>query len=126
MCDCKKNQTHDDVFAFLKESKINPFKTNQSGIGMFMIPAPEIGVLEYKIINVPDLNYRETVKRGETCKAFQWLPYGIHVQGKNKSMQINNIEDFESLEIDCNDSCRGGCPMNGCFCYQGESYCHRR
>lgn len=126
MCDCKKNQTHEEVFTFMKSREMNPFKSDDPGIGMFMIPAPEIGILEYRIINVADVSYRETVKRGENCKAFQWLPYGINLSGLNKTIQVNSLEDFESLELNCNDACRGGCPMNGCFCYQGESYCHRR
>jgi hypothetical protein len=126
MCDCKKNQTHEEVFNFFKEKKISPFSDKALGVGLFMIPAPELGILEYKIINVGDLDYRETVKRGENCKAFQWIPYGISMKGLNKTLTIQSLEDFESLEFNCNDSCRGGCPMNGCFCYTGETWCHRR
>lgn len=126
MCECKKNQTHDEVFNFIKENNLNPFLNEHSGIGMFMIPAPDEGILEYKIINVADLSYRETVKRGENCKAFQWIPYGISMKDENRTVKVNSLKDFETLKIDCNDSCRGGCPMNGCFCYTGESYCHRK
>lgn len=126
MCDCKKNQTHEDVFSFIESNNQNPFIDDNLGIGIFMIPAPEIGILEYKVIHVPNLSYKETVKRGENCKAFQWIPFGITMNGLNKSLVINSLEDFESLEINCNSSCRGGCPMNGCMCYSGEVYCKKR
>jgi hypothetical protein len=125
MCECKQNQTHDEVFSFMKEKNLSPFKSNNLGIGMFMIPAPEAGIMEYRILNVPDLSYRETVKRGDNCTAFQWIPYGITMKGKNKSLTITSLNDFASLEINCDDECRGGCPMNGCFCYSGEVWCHR-
>lgn len=123
MCNCKKNQTHENVFDFLKTENINLFKSKHLGIGIFLIPAPELGILEYKTVNVTDLSYRETVKRGENCKAFQWIPFGIEVKGTNKSYAIKSLKDFESIDIRCNDSCRGGCPF-GCMCWVGEVICH--
>ena len=120
MCGCKKNQTHEDALHFMKERKI---LNKELGIGLFMIPAPELGVLEYRRINVGDLSYPETVKRGENCKAFQWIPYGISMTSLNKTSTINSLEDFTSLEFNCDDSCRGGCPM-GCMCWEGEVRCH--
>lgn len=125
MCNCSQNQTHKDSFEFAKEMKIDLFKNDHLGIGRFLVPAPEIGILEYKSIEVKDLAYRECVKRGNNCVAFLWIPYGITLNDGQKKLAINSIEDFESLDLSCNDACRGGCPLNGCFCYVGETQCHK-
>lgn len=125
MCDCAKNQTHDEVFAWIKDKQLKTRSEPDAdlGFGLFLVPAPAKGILEYETVIVPDLTYRETVKRGDNCVAFQWIPKGM-VPSTTKAM-INTVADLEAMRLNCNDSCRGGCPMNGCFCYQGEVQCHR-
>ena len=46
------------------------------GMAMFIVPVPEVGILETKVVRVGDLDYVDTRKRAETCVGFKWLPCG--------------------------------------------------
>lgn len=129
-CNCggSKNQTHEAVFKFVKENMLNVAtdKDAHLGFGLFLIPAPELGILEYKTVIVEDLAYRETCKRGNNCEAYIWIPKGyVGLVGNNEELVVDSMEALERLRDGCSDEC-GHCPMNGCFCYSGESMCHRR
>lgn len=123
MCNCNKsdkNQTTKDVFDFLDKNG------NQSsiGIGLFLIPAPEMGILEYKIVAVDGLSYIETAKRGQMCEAFQFVPTGISVYtngDRTSSVTIQRIDDLKNVK--CAEHCAGGCGT-GCVCLTWSGVCY--
>lgn len=123
-CNCDKNQTPDQVFDALKASKTAYRSAAVTGIGIFVVPAPEKGILEWKVVEVSGLSYEECMKRGANCESFQWLPLGLTVQASGKSVTINSVVDLAPLRDLCDDSCRGGCPM-GCVCFNNDVRCQR-
>lgn len=127
-CGCKHNQTHDNVFQFLKASKrYDTAFTRDSeirGFGLFVIPAPDLGILETRTLVVPDINYTECTKRAANCKAFQWIPSGMQVKEGGKDFVLSSSDDLRAyLEVLACDDCKGGCKM-GCNCsYSGQVNC---
>ena|ERR1700692_3895673 len=112
MCQCEgANQTHRDVFKFFKDkyakAKNNDWVNNVHGAGLFLVPAPEIGILEYRKVLVENLSYAETIKRGANCKAFSFVPQDLMTTDQLRAK-----------------FCYGACPGpdcdNGCIC---SSYC---
>lgn len=126
-CSCNKNTTVKEVFESLVDAGQSTRNPTMLGIGLFVIPAPENGILEWKVVAVDNILYRECVKRGSNCESFQWIPKGISVKLNLPGITatiINNIDDLKKLQDFCSrDSCRGGCIM-GCFCFVGEAICH--
>ena len=131
MCNCSsgsKDQTKAAVFDYLESKGFNALGNNEiKGFGLFLIPAPEIGILETRTVTVDGLTYKETVKRGSNCLAFQWIPSGIsHTLSSGKALAIQSPQDIDLVALDCTSSrCKpSGCPM-GCFCYSNEvGNCH--
>jgi hypothetical protein len=122
MCNCsKKDQTPDEVIKFVKEMKIDVFSEKVSGIGMFFIPAPEIGIMETRTILVDDISYKECAKRGENCLGFKWIPKGFKTSHNNKEITLLSSDDIRNQLWSCDD-CRGGCVM-GCHCISGWTWC---
>ena len=103
-CGCRHNQTHQECFQALKKTP------SEKGTGLFGVPAPDNGILEWRIIKVRDLSYRECLKRGANCVAFQWV--------------ANSVKSFDDLsKTVCTDSCPGGdCDQVGCTCMNTECY----
>lgn len=131
MCTCannQKDQTRKEVFDFIGTKKLDIFsgKNSPKGFGLFLVPAPDKGILEFKTVYVENLTYQETVKRGHHCVAFQWIPKGITAKTKTAgNLKIMSTNDIIRI-LDCTSSrCKpSGCPM-GCWCYSGETgYCH--
>jgi hypothetical protein len=115
MCNCnsKKNQTPKEAFSILEKSK----DLELPGIGLFLIPAPEKGIYEFKKIIVPDISLSETAKRGLNCEAFKFIPYGMEFETTKGKFQINSIKDIE--EFYCFEyACVGTNPYcpSPCFC----------
>ena len=132
MCNCAvtaKDQTKEIVFDYLESKNISPSSRScsQIGFGLFLIPAPDVGVFETRTLCVENITYIETVKRGANCMAFQWIPKGMPVKLKSGSeLTVEAKSDIDILGSDCTESrCKpSGCPM-GCFCYSNESgNCH--
>ena len=121
-CSCNKNQTPDSVFTALSKAGLKISSADVLGIGLFVVPAPENGILEWKSVLVEDLTYDECMKRGENCEAFQWIPKGLATEVKGKEFTIQCTADVDQLLSYCNDSCRGGCPM-GCVCFGNDVRC---
>jgi len=121
-CNCNKNTTSDKVFAALKAAGTNFRSASVTGIGLFVVAAPEKGVLEWKVVEVDGLSYDECMKRGANCESFQWVPKGLSTQIAGKSVTINSVADLAQLRGYCDDSCRGGCPM-GCVCFNNDVWC---
>lgn len=129
MCNCNsKDQTKKEVFDYIESLKLNILAVKDApvGFGLFLVPAPELGVLETKTISVDDLTYKDTVKRGHLCLAFQWVPAGITAKARDGAeIKIEKPQDLLHI-LDCTSSrCSpSGCPM-GCFCYSNETgNCH--
>lgn len=48
--------------------------TTELGVGLFLLPDPEKGALEFKKIIVEGITYKECIQRGHYCLAFKWVP----------------------------------------------------
>ncbi len=110
-CGCSKNQTPKEAFEMLKSATDKKLK----GTGLFLIPAPEKGILESKVVLVQDLTYEEAVKRGENCQALKWVP--------------EQLKSFQAL-VKERAACAGWCGPNGswcttgCVCDEYSNHCH--
>ena len=112
MCSCSgnKNQTQPETFkVFESKSSDSEYLRKNNGTGIFLVPAPELGILEVRKIIVEDLSYIETCKRGQNCINFSFIPHEI----------ISGAEIKEKI-------CKGYCPSStcaiggGCACYNYE------
>lgn len=107
-CHCQKNQTNAKSIEALKK------KPNAIGTGLFLVPAPENGVLEYRTVAVANLDYSECVKRGHTTVAFSWI-----------AKSVLSFEEIQRKKHLCRGFCRfagGGCPP-GCICNPEGDFC---
>lgn len=107
-CGCDlKDQTPQEVFDHL-ESKGTQRDDNLKGIGMFLLPDPEAGAMEYKVVLVAGLSYGEATKRGMTCEAFKWIPD-----------DFKSLKEIEAMRRNCRriwcGPQRRWCPWY-CFC----------
>jgi hypothetical protein len=104
-----KNQTSKEVVEHLARVEF----TTERGTGLFLVPDPEQGIMEYKKILVRDLTYTETCKRGANCEAFSFMPSAMMTY-----KQIRAVV------------CRGPCPggeaycQPGCLCSNWNSQCY--
>ena len=124
-CDCKKNQTHPEVLKQTIHSIGSNDISKAVGVGMFVIPAPEKGILESKVVLVDNLSYVECAKRGENCLMFQWINHGFrwtaeNDDGSKKEIVVSGVEDLRLFISGClkqNNGCQGlnFCPP-GCWC----------
>ena len=126
MCNCsskiQKNQTSEEVFEFLDQSD----KKEPIGISLFIIPAPEIGIMEYKMVTVEGLTYMETVKRGQMCEAFKFFPVGINLysdKDKTKTVIINTVDDLQKVYCAHGQRCYGGNCIGNCVCLDYSRIC---
>lgn len=103
-CGCRKDQTEDESIKSLNKSKN---AKSELGTGIFLVPAPEKGILEKKAVLVQGLTYLECSKRGENCIAFKWIA--------DKVMTFKNIQKRRLL---CGDYCgsSGRCSDRTCIC----------
>lgn len=78
------------------------------GTGLYVVPAPQMGIDEYEVQLVPRVNYPEAMKRGRTCPGWKWIP--------EKLMTYEQILDYRQ-RIGCGGCCFGPfeCPM-ACAC----------
>lgn len=130
-CGCDKNQTHEDVHTYIEKNSLVQSMFDNSkpllGVGLFLIPAPEVGILELKSIHVDNLSYSECVKRGQNCEAFKWIPHGMEFEHEGKRIKIKSADDLKPLDCtskQCNSGPVKGC-SNPCFCYSTDTYCHK-
>jgi hypothetical protein len=114
-CGCKKNQTHPEVLAAAGRNGVDALSI--PGFGVFVIPAPEKGILEYKVVVVEDLTYLECVKRGANCPAFKWVNRGFEWTTTGPGQAVHVVLDsketlMRELEVHCASPCIGfnDCP----------------
>jgi len=120
-CSCMKNQTHPEVFKDL-ERKGQDLST-ADGIGLFVVPAPEKGILQTRVVIVENISYAETRKRGYNCIAYQWVNKGLEWtytsrQGAGVKIVLDSKAAIEKAQNSCvGKFCAGvgGCDP-GCFC----------
>lgn len=105
---CGKNQTTQKSAELLsKEEK------KVLGTGVFLVPAPEKGILEYRLVLVKDLSPEEAVKRGNHCTAFRWV----------------HSDEMSFAELSTSRDCFGFCPAGRpctdprCFCEGSSNWC---
>ena len=106
-CDCQKNQTNEESYKVLSK------KHDAIGTGVFLVPDPEKGILEYKAVTVKSLPYSECFKRGENTTAFMWVAEELH-----------SFEEVMKQRSMCGQFCNAAglrCP-GLCFCGPGN-YC---
>jgi hypothetical protein len=113
-CSSGQNQTHEKVFQHFASQKQERSTVINApdGTGIFLIPAPEIGIFEAKKILVENISYVETVKRGQNCIAFSYVPTAI-------------LKFSEIQERPCGNYCpltQGYC-HDGCICNIGYQVC---
>lgn len=118
MCCAKgKNQTHKDAIEFLTTA-IRNGRSERSlmGTGMFIVPAPDLGILEWRELLVENLTIEETEKRGFNSEAFQWVPHEL--------MSFHDIRSRPEPRCggDCDD--RPRCPI-ACWCTIAGNRCRR-
>jgi hypothetical protein len=85
---------------------------DQPGTGVFLVPAPDIGPLEFRKILVPNIGYRETAKRAVGCPAFKWIPSHLGTQEQLVTLSCESISCVSS------DDCLG----LACLCSGGQCY----
>jgi hypothetical protein len=109
-CTCTQNQTSEESYAVLSKSARSE---GDDGHALFLVPAPEEGIMEYRVVLVPNLSYRETVKRGSHCTAFKWVA--------NQIATADQLKEYR-LQSRCVEFCNfagGRCPI-GCICGPGN------
>lgn len=121
MCGCStKNQTTKKVLAHLEAEVESREMSAVKGIGMFVLPAPENGILENKVVRVGDLDYVETQKRGHNCVAFKWLPYGYAFEHDGKTVRLmpgDERKPWICIPNRCiTQDCTDGCACTGKHC----------
>jgi hypothetical protein len=85
-CECEQqNQTSEETHDLLDksiESKLGKTYTptdletarnSIKGWGLFVVPDPEKGILEYKTVYVENITYEECCKRGQNCYVYKWV-----------------------------------------------------
>lgn len=98
---CSKNQTPDEALKMLQGKELNSVK----GTGIFLIPDPEKGVLEWRRVNVAGLTYQDAIKRGENCKALKWVPEALA-----------SFAEIQKNQPACKGfNCKSPCPY-ACIC----------
>ncbi|PKV50852.1 hypothetical protein ATE84_2919 [Aquimarina sp. MAR_2010_214] len=104
------NQTSKKVYSFIEKSNQDQIQ----GIGLFLIPDPERGILEFKKVAVPNLTFEETIKRGIHCEACKFIPFGYEMTFKEKTMIVKSVDDIDLQP--CNVFLCSNCPSDRCFC----------
>jgi hypothetical protein len=117
-----KNQTPHVVWQTLKKVGHDPKKDKIKGVGIFIVPDPEAGILEYRSIFVDGLEYTECKKRGNNCVAFQWIPLGYRFETKSKVYELHTLKDVQNIVPNCGDPCGSSCEM-GCVCFDDNGSC---
>jgi hypothetical protein len=60
------------------------------GIGVFLVPAPHFGPLEYMVTIVPCVTYAQTARRGFHSPAFKFIPE-----------ELTDLERFKEMASNC-------------------------
>lgn len=115
-CNCGKDQTPNEVFDHLKSLNATSLsaKESQVGVALFLVPDPESGILEEKVVSVDGISYQECIKRGSNCIAFKWIPSSFKAATEVHAARASSCGQW------CGPD-RKWCP-GLCFCGSGN-YC---
>jgi hypothetical protein len=124
MCGGNKDQTSTEILKFVVEMVRGTRLPLSSvkGTGMFLVPAPENGILETRTVIVADLTHTDARKRGENCLAFQWVPDDMM---KHSEVSAFFAKSDDERALFCNDFCNfagGRCPVM-CWCPPTSNFC---
>jgi hypothetical protein len=102
------SQIHNQTDAKQINADIAARENNQPllGVGLFLLPEPEKGILEFRKAIVEGITYKECILRGQYCLAFKW---------------VSGALDRNALF--CRQDCANGtCPDTFCICnsFQGH------
>lgn len=120
MCSCNQvNRTPKATFEFLAAKKLDPLSAQ--GVGLFLVPAPELGILSERVVSVDGLTLVETAKRGIGCVAYMFLPHGLELDGAKGKYVVTNARDLEENKWPCHVLSCSSFPehhscMPPCFC----------
>jgi hypothetical protein len=84
-----QNQTYKDVFEHFA-TKSPDYLEEKNGTGIFLVPAPEIGILEAKRVFVENISYNETIKRGQNALAFTFVPHAMIATEKVRELFVRH------------------------------------
>jgi hypothetical protein len=110
-CSCDLNQTPKESHDALRAN------AKTLGTGIFLIPAPDKGILEYGGVIVPGISYIECVKRGQNCAGFKWIA--------DTHMSHKDIMNERAAKAGClYPNCLPGFPCTDatCICSGGNCY----
>lgn len=121
-CGCSKDQTPKEVWDFIEKENlpIHDSKKAVLGIATFLVPDPEAGILETKVVWVGDITREETEKRAANCFGYQWAPKGMPMLVNGKEIKVNAIEDLHPYDCTSKKCSASGCSM-GCYCNTGDT-----
>lgn len=123
-CGGDKNRTDPIVFETIEKQGKDFRSSDIIGAGIFVIPAPDIGILEYKIVYVDGLSYTECMKRGANCESFPWIAYGFTYSTEEHEVKFSGIDEIKSYSRKNCPACGSSCPM-GCVCFTGDKMCRK-
>jgi hypothetical protein len=115
MCGCNNNQIEDEVFEYLNELPQAALKDDDNRLGkaLFLVPAPELVILEEKVVEVENLELNETIKRANNCIAYKWAPYSMVSKLKLKDIKPQGCRWCGNRRGWCSRVCPCG---NGNYC----------
>lgn len=121
-CGCKKDQTPSEVWEYLDQSKLSAYDETKPlmGIATFLIPAPDVGILESKVVWVDNISRTEAEKRAANCFAFQWAPKGMPISVNGKATKVDLIDELMLADCTSKKCSPSGCSM-GCYCLSTDS-----
>jgi hypothetical protein len=115
-CNCEKDQTPNEVFEYLetKSEKELKKKENQFGTGLFLVPDPEAGTFEEKVVTVESITYKDCSNRGQNCLAFKWIPQGYMSLTEIQEARVTACRNRRCrTSRDCQQFCI--CSRRGCI-----------
>jgi hypothetical protein len=96
----------------------------EKGTALFLVPAPERGAMERKIIVLKDVEYREAVKRGQMCIAFKWIPSSVKSFDELKEAHDKRVADGFLGCGNCGPDADPGYCEDDCMCDVAYEDCY--
>ena len=98
-----------------KALEIVSARPDAKGIGVFLVPAPHIGPLEYRVTIAPCLTYAQTARRGFNCEAFEFLPEEC-ITLKDFAVMASGCGGRSCSQFQKATDCTPGCSCKNGYC----------